>query len=126
MLIKDLFTSHLELGAYLVSFALIAGYHLYLRLRLRRDKSYTIQSVNNAARSAWVENVMAENNGILAVQTLRSGIVPPTINLDEPDAENDLDYVPHTARDVKINVALTNSFGFGGTNACILLKRYET
>lgn len=78
MHIKDLFTSHLELGAYLVSFTLIAGYHLYLRLRLRRDKSYTIQSVNNAARSAWVENIMADNNGILAVQTLRNSTMAAT------------------------------------------------
>ncbi len=59
------------------------------------------------------------------VLALVNGIVPPTINLDEPDAENDLDYVPHTARDAKINVALTNSFGFGGTNACLAIGRVE-
>ncbi len=57
------------------------------------------------------------------VLSLVNGIVPPTINLDEPDAENDLDYVPHTAREAKINVALTNSFGFGGTNACLAIGR---
>jgi 3-oxoacyl-[acyl-carrier-protein] synthase II len=59
------------------------------------------------------------------VLSLVNGVVPPTINLDEPDAENDLDYVPHTARDVKINVALTNSFGFGGTNACLAIGRID-
>jgi 3-oxoacyl-[acyl-carrier-protein] synthase II len=59
------------------------------------------------------------------VLSLVNGVVPPTINLDEPDAENDLDYVPHTARDVKINVALTNSFGFGGTNACLAIGRVD-
>ncbi len=59
------------------------------------------------------------------VLSMVNGVVPPTINLDEPDAENDLDYVPHTARDVKINVALTNSFGFGGTNACLAIGRVD-
>ena len=61
----------------------------------------------------------------IIVLSLVNGIVPPTINLDEPDAENDLDFVPHTARDAKINVALTNSFGFGGTNACLAIGRVE-
>ncbi len=59
------------------------------------------------------------------VLSLANGVVPPTINLDEPDAENDLDYVPHTARDAKIRVALTNSFGFGGTNACLAIGRID-
>ena len=52
-------------------------------------------------------------------------IVPPTINLDEPDPECDLDYVPHTSRKLPIRYALSNSFGFGGTNAALLFKRYE-
>jgi len=54
------------------------------------------------------------------VQALVNSVVPPTINLDEADAENDLDYVPHTARAADIRVAVTNSFGFGGTNACLV------
>jgi 3-oxoacyl-[acyl-carrier-protein] synthase II len=57
----------------------------------------------------------------LAVHTQQ---VPPTINLDNPDPECDLDYVPHTTRKVAIEYALSNSFGFGGTNAALLLKRY--
>jgi 3-oxoacyl-[acyl-carrier-protein] synthase II len=51
--------------------------------------------------------------------------VPPTINLDNPDPECDLDYVPHTSRNISIRYALSNSFGFGGTNAALLFKRYE-
>ena len=53
-------------------------------------------------------------------------LVPPTINLDDPDAECDLDYVPNACRPVAIEYALSNSFGFGGTNAALLFKRYET
>jgi 3-oxoacyl-[acyl-carrier-protein] synthase II len=52
-------------------------------------------------------------------------IAPPTINLDRPDDECDLDYVPNTARAVPIVYALTNSFGFGGTNAALLFKKYD-
>jgi 3-oxoacyl-[acyl-carrier-protein] synthase II len=51
--------------------------------------------------------------------------VPPTINLDNPDPECDLDYVPHISRDMPIRYALSNSFGFGGTNAALLFKKYE-
>jgi 3-oxoacyl-[acyl-carrier-protein] synthase II len=51
--------------------------------------------------------------------------VPPTINLDNPDDGLDLDYVPHTARDMPIRYALSNSFGFGGTNGALLFKKYE-
>ena len=52
-------------------------------------------------------------------------VVPPTINLDDPDPECDLDYVPHQSRQLSIRYALSNSFGFGGTNAALLFKRYE-
>jgi 3-oxoacyl-[acyl-carrier-protein] synthase II len=51
--------------------------------------------------------------------------VPPTINLDYPDPECDLDYVPHTSRQLAVRYALSNSFGFGGTNGALLFKRYE-
>jgi 3-oxoacyl-[acyl-carrier-protein] synthase II len=61
----------------------------------------------------------------LSVLALERGVAPPTINLDNPDPENDLDYVPHTAREVPIRIALSNSFGFGGTNACLVIGRPE-
>jgi len=61
--------------------------------------------------------------GILAL-AVRDQILPPTINLDEPGEGCDLDFVPHTARKVDLEYAASNSFGFGGTNASIILKRY--
>ena len=57
----------------------------------------------------------------VAVMAVKDGVIPPTINLDNPDPENDLDYVPHVAREAPIKIALTNSFGFGGTNGCLLV-----
>jgi 3-oxoacyl-[acyl-carrier-protein] synthase II len=60
---------------------------------------------------------------IFSVLALRDQVAPPTINLDDPDPECDLDYVPHTAREMKIDVALSNSFGFGGTNGSLIFKK---
>lgn len=57
----------------------------------------------------------------ISVLVVNRNVVPPTINLDEPEPENDLDYVPHEAREASVNVVLTNSFGFGGTNGCLLI-----
>ncbi|MEO8207113.1 MAG: beta-ketoacyl-ACP synthase II [Chthoniobacterales bacterium] len=56
---------------------------------------------------------------------IRDGVVPPTINLDEPDTECDLDYVPNTAREKKVRVAINNSFGFGGHNTALLVKEFS-
>ena len=66
--------------------------------------------------------------GVEAVYTalaLHHGWLPPTINYDEPDPECDLDYVPNSARQVRARVALSNSFGFGGANACIAFRRWD-
>lgn len=56
---------------------------------------------------------------------IHDGVVPPTINLDNPDVDCDLDYVPHTAREMKVTAAISNSFGFGGTNGSVVLAKFE-
>ena len=61
----------------------------------------------------------------ITIMAMRDQIAPATINLEEPDEGCDLDYVPNTARPMKIDYALSNSFGFGGTNGCLLFKRWE-
>ncbi len=61
----------------------------------------------------------------ITVLAIRDQIAPPTINLQNPDVDCDLDYVPHHARKMKIDYALSNSFGFGGTNGCLIFKRFE-
>ncbi len=64
-------------------------------------------------------------SALAAVLSFRDGVIPPTINLTDPDPECDLDYVPNTARQQQTNVALVNAFGFGGQNVVLVLKRYD-
>ncbi|OAT86426.1 beta-ketoacyl-ACP synthase II [Desulfotomaculum copahuensis] len=61
---------------------------------------------------------------IACVKAIEEGMVPPTINYDEPDPECDLDYVPNHPRRVHVRAAMSNSFGFGGQNACLVVRRY--
>jgi 3-oxoacyl-[acyl-carrier-protein] synthase II len=61
---------------------------------------------------------------MFCVQAIRDGWIPPTVNLDNPDPECDLDYTPHTKREKRVDLALSNSFGFGGHNATLILKRF--
>ncbi len=62
---------------------------------------------------------------VVCVLAMKHGVVPPTINYDEPDPECDLDYVPNNAREYPVNVAMSNGFGFGGHNASLVFKRFE-
>lgn len=62
---------------------------------------------------------------VICSLAIKDNIIPPTINLETPDPECDLDYVPNKARKINVNCAMSNSFGFGGTNACLVFKRYN-
>jgi 3-oxoacyl-[acyl-carrier-protein] synthase II len=61
---------------------------------------------------------------VITALSIQNQVAPPTINLENKDPECDLDYVPNTARAMKIDVAMSNSFGFGGTNGSLVFKRY--
>lgn len=92
----------------------VFGEHAY-RLKVSSTKSMT-------------GHLLGAAGGVEAVITalaIKTGIIPPTINLDNPDPECDIDYVPNRAVKTNLKVAMSNSFGFGGTNACLILRRYE-
>ena len=79
-----------------------------------------------SSTKSMVGHLLGAAGGVEAVFTLlalRDQVAPPTINLDNPDEGCDLDYVPHTAKERKIEVAVSNSFGFGGTNGTLIFKR---
>ncbi|MBL1263856.1 beta-ketoacyl-ACP synthase II [Candidatus Methylomicrobium oryzae] len=81
-----------------------------------------------SSTKSMIGHMLGAAGGIEAVLTalsIKHQVAPPTINLDNPDPECDLDYVPHVARDMKISIAMSNSFGFGGTNGTLIFKRYE-
>jgi 3-oxoacyl-[acyl-carrier-protein] synthase II len=86
------------------------------------------KNVSVSSIKSMTGHLLGAAGGIEAVATaltLVNDIMPPTINYDNPDPELDLDYVPNHAREKKVRVALSNSFGFGGHNATILVKKYE-
>ena len=90
----------------------VFGDHAY-RLAVSSTKSMTGHMLGAAGGAEAVFTVLA----------MRDGVAPPTINLDHPDEGCDLDYVPHTAREMPIDVALSNSFGFGGTNGTLVFRK---
>lgn len=91
----------------------VFGEHAY-RLAISSTKSMTGHLLGGAG---GIE-------GVYTALTLKHDVVPPTINWETPDEECDLDYVPNTARHMPVHVAISTSLGFGGTNACIVLKKY--
>jgi 3-oxoacyl-(acyl-carrier-protein) synthase len=62
---------------------------------------------------------------VFCVKVINEGIVPPTINYEHPDPDCDLDYVPNTARQLQVDVVMSNSFGFGGHNAVVIFRRFQ-
>jgi len=95
-------------------------------LAIKRSFGAQATSVAISSTKSMTGHLLGAAGGIEAVFTalaLRDQVAPPTINLDNPDPKCDLDYVPNTAREMKIDVALSNSFGFGGTNGTLVLRR---
>ncbi|HZP47387.1 MAG TPA: beta-ketoacyl-ACP synthase II [Vicinamibacterales bacterium] len=97
-------------------------------LAIRRTFGECVKRVAVSSTKSMTGHLLGAAGGLEAGITALAvyhQVAPPTINLDDPDEECDLDYVPHTARKLAINYALSNSFGFGGTNAALLFKRFE-
>lgn len=89
------------------------------------DHAYTIAVSSTKSMMGHLLGAAGGIEAILTALTLKNQIIPPTINLENQDSECDLDYVANTAREMKIEVAMSNSFGFGGTNGTLIFKRYD-
>ncbi|HIE56646.1 MAG TPA: beta-ketoacyl-[acyl-carrier-protein] synthase II, partial [Anaerolineales bacterium] len=83
--------------------------------------AYRIPVSSTKSMTGHLMGATASVEVAICVQALRTGILPPTINLDTPDPDCDLDYIPHTARRSDVSVVMTNAFGFGGHNATLVL-----
>ncbi|MDG3002971.1 beta-ketoacyl-ACP synthase II [Paludisphaera mucosa] len=88
------------------------------------DAAYTVPISSTKSMMGHLIAAAGSVEAIVCLLTIRDGLLPPTINLDNPDPECDLDYIPHEARKKRVDVALSNSFGFGGQNITLILKRY--
>jgi 3-oxoacyl-[acyl-carrier-protein] synthase II len=89
------------------------------------DHAYKLAVSSTKSMTGHMLGATGGVEAIASAFALRDQILPPTINLEKPDPECDLDYVPNQARKADVNVAMSNSFGFGGHNATIVLKRFE-
>jgi len=90
-----------------------------------REKAHSIAISSTKSMTGHLLGAAGGVEAAFTALTIHDDIIPPTINLDNPEKECDLDYVPHTARKTKVEIAMTNSFGFGGTNATLMLKKYH-
>ena len=87
------------------------------------EQAYRIPVSSTKSMTGHLLGAAGGIEAVFSILALHHGILPPTINLDHPDPACDLDYVPNTARSVQTQVVLSNSFGFGGVNACLLFRR---
>jgi 3-oxoacyl-[acyl-carrier-protein] synthase II len=88
------------------------------------DAAYQVPVSSTKSMMGHLIAAAGSVEAIVCLLTIRDGVVPPTINLDNPDPECDLDYVPHVARRKTVDVTLSNSFGFGGQNITLILRRF--
>ena len=83
-----------------------------------------LKSLREGARATL--NLRGAVEAVFSILTITHGIIPPTINYETPDPKCDLDYVPNVAREARVRVALSNSFGFGSTNATLIFSQFPT
>jgi beta-ketoacyl-acyl-carrier-protein synthase II len=89
------------------------------------DYAYKVPVSSTKSTTGHLMGATGALEAAVCIYAIQQGIIPPTINLAEPDSQCDLDYVPGEARKKRVNIAMNNSFGFGGHNAVIVLKRFD-
>lgn len=87
------------------------------------DYAYKLPISSNKSMIGHLLGAAGAVEAIFTIKTIEEGIIPPTINYEYPDPECDLDYVPNEAREKEVKVAMSNSFGFGGVNACLVFRK---
>ncbi|MFN4306446.1 beta-ketoacyl-ACP synthase II [Sulfurihydrogenibium azorense] len=90
-----------------------------------KDHAYKLKISSNKSMIGHLLGAAGAVEAVATALTIKEGIIPPTINYEYPDPECDLDYVPNKAIQYPVKVAISNSFGFGGTNGCLVFKAYE-
>ncbi len=93
--------------------------------KLFKDHAYKLKISSNKSMIGHLLGAAGAVEAVATVKTIETGVIPPTINLENPDPECDLDYVPNEAVKYPVRVALSNSFGFGGTNACLVFRKMK-
>lgn len=89
------------------------------------DHAYELCVSSTKSMTGHMLGAAGGAEAVFTALSIRDQVAPPTINLENPDPECDLDYVPNNAREMKIDIAITNSFGFGGTNGSLVLGRLK-
>ena len=88
------------------------------------DRAYDLAISSTKSMTGHLLGAAGGIEAIFSMLSIRDGIIPPTINLENPSADCDLDYVPNTARETEVNIAISNSFGFGGTNGSLVFRKF--
>jgi 3-oxoacyl-[acyl-carrier-protein] synthase II len=89
------------------------------------EQAYSIPVSSTKSMTGHLLGAAGGIEAVFSILALQQGIIPPTINLDNPDPGCDLDYVPHKSRVCSFDVAISNAFGFGGVNACLVFRRWQ-
>ena len=89
------------------------------------EHAYSIPVSSTKSMTGHLLGAAGGIEAVFSILALQHGILPPTINLDDPDPECDLDYVPNQSRACSLDVAISNAFGFGGVNACLVFRRWQ-
>jgi 3-oxoacyl-[acyl-carrier-protein] synthase II len=89
------------------------------------DHAYKIPVSSTKSMTGHLLGAAGGVEAVISILAMDRGVLPPTINLENPDPECDLDYIPNRARKAQVEVTMSNSFGFGGTNACVIFRKYR-